>query len=300
MLDLKQLQAFAYVVEEQSFDKAAALLHVSQSAISQRIKALESQIGQALLIRSNPLRPTDAGLKVLGYYQQMHLLQHELLADIDPESDRSRFTNQNKVRIAINADSLDTWFLKAIAPVIQAHHLLVDLKVDDQDATHELLKNGEVIGCISSVTSNLQGCHSVLLGYMAYYPVCTQAFKEQYFSTPMKADDFRYAPAVEFNHKDQLQTRYVGQFWGIEPGQYPAHEIPSSKSFFEFLALGLGWGMVPDIQVKSLLDDATLIKLTPDKFLKIPLYWHVWNLKSNLIKHITTALQDYAQHALYQ
>ncbi|WP_444891043.1 LysR family transcriptional regulator ArgP [Microbulbifer sp. DLAB2-AA] len=300
MLDLKQLQAFAFVVEEQSFDKAAALLHVSQSAVSQRIKALEGQVGQALLIRSTPLRPTEAGLKVLGYFQQMHLLQHELLADIDPEGSKTRYSNQNKVRIALNSDSLDTWFLKAVTPIIRSHHLLVDLKVDDQEATLELLKNGEVIGCISSVTSNLQGCQSILLGHMAYYPVCTPAFKEHYFSDPVDVDEFRYAPAVEFNYKDQLQSRYLKQFWGIEAGQYPSHEIPSSKGFLNFLTLGLGWGMAPDIQVEDLLRQEKLIKLTPDQHLKIPLYWHVWNLKSKLIKEITHTLAEYAHKALHQ
>ncbi|WHI48392.1 LysR family transcriptional regulator ArgP [Microbulbifer sp. VAAF005] len=300
MLDLKQLQAFAFVIEERSFDKAAALLHVSQSAISQRIKALESQVGQALLIRSNPLRPTEAGLKVLGYYQQMHLLQQELLTDIDPEGGKTRYSNQNKVRIALNADSLDTWFLAAITPLIRSQQLLVDLKVDDQDATHELLKNGEVIGCISSTTSNLQGCQSVLLGHMAYYPVCTKAFKKKFFSDPIKVEELHYAPTVEFNYKDQLQSRYLKQFWGVETGQYPSHEIPSSKSFLSFLTLGLGWGMAPDIQIASLLKSGKLVKLAEDQYLKIPLYWHVWNLKSKLIKEITINLTEHARKALSQ
>ena len=294
-MDHKQLTAFAYVVEEQSFEKAATMLHVSQSAISQRIKALESQLGQALLIRSTPLRPTDAGLKVLGYYQQMNLIRQELLSDLDPDRSKSGFSNLNKVRIAINADSLDTWFLGAIAPVIEEHQLLFDLKVDDQDATHELLKNGEVLGCISSNVSHLQGCESVLLGYMHYYPVCTQEYKDRYFPKGVKAEHFHTAPVVEFSYKDQLQSRYLQQYWGIGVGEYPAHEIPSSKSFFEFLVMGLGWGMVPDIQVQHLLDDGRLIKLTPKKFLRIPLYWHVWNLKSNLIKSITKSLQDRAK-----
>ncbi|AWF80255.1 ArgP/LysG family DNA-binding transcriptional regulator [Microbulbifer sp. A4B17] len=300
MLDLKQLQAFAFVVEERSFDKAAALLHVSQSAISQRIKSLESQVGQALLIRSNPLRPTEAGLKVLGYYQQMHLLQQELLTDIDPEGGKTRYSNQNKVRIALNSDSLDTWFLSAITPLIRSQQLLVDLKVDDQEATHELLKNGEVIGCISSTTSNLQGCQSVLLGHMAYYPVCTRSFKKKFFSDPIHVDEFRYAPAVEFNYKDRLQSRYLKKFWGVETGQYPSHEIPSSKSFLSFLTLGLGWGMAPDIQVASLLKSGKLVKLAEDQCLEIPLYWHVWNLKSKLIKQITINLTEQAQKALQQ
>lgn len=299
-MDHKQLTAFAYVIEEQSFEKAAAMLHVSQSAISQRIKALESQLGQALLIRSTPLRPTDAGLKVLGYYQQMNLLQQELLSDLDPDHVDSAFSNQNKIRIATNADSLDTWFLSAIAPIIEKHQLLIDLKVDDQEATHELLKNGEVIGCISSHVSHLQGCHSVLLGYMHYYPICTQEFKDRYFSKRVKAESFYRAPAVEFSYKDQLQKRYLQQYWGVGAGEYPAHEIPSSKSFFEFLLLGLGWGMVPDLQVQSLLDEGRLIKLTPSKFLPVPLYWHVWNLKSSLIKSITQSLQHHAKISLIQ
>ncbi len=298
MIDLKQIQAFVYVVEECSFEKAATLLHISQSAVSQRIKALESQMGQALLIRSTPLRPTEAGRKLLGYYQQISLLQHELLAELHDEQQPSAFSNQHKIRIALNADSLATWFLSAIAPVIEEHHLLVDLKIDDQDQTHELLKNGEVIGCISSTKPKLHGCYSVLLGYMDYFPVCSPSFKKRYFSRVIKASEFRTAPAVEFNHKDKLQEHYLQHFWGIESGDYPFHQVPSSEGFLEFISLGLGWGMVPELQAEPWLTSKSLVKLTPDKSIPVPLYWCVWNLKSSTIKHITRELVEQAGQVL--
>ncbi len=298
MLDVKHIQAVAAVIEEQSFEKAAVMLSISQSAISQRVKTLEGQLGQALLIRSSPVRPTEAGRKIFGYYQQMSLLQHELMEELNEDLSPKSFKPRDKLRIALNVDSLDTWFMDAITPVVEKHKLLLELRVDDQEATHDLLKNGEVIGCISSSSDTLQGCHCVPLGSMKYYACCSIDYKNEFFSSGLTKEHFLSAPAVEFNFKDHLNELYLKQYWHINESEYPFHQVPSSSGYIDFLKKGMGWGMISDINTNAWLKANNLVQLTPEQYIAVPLYWHVWNFKSDIIRSISHQIVTSAKQLL--
>ncbi len=292
-LDLKQLQALSVVLEVQSFDKAARILHITQSAVSQRVKQLEDQLGQPLIVRGNPLVPTKAGQRVLRRARQIALLQDELWEELG-----HRHQAHTNVAIGLNADSLATWFLDAIQPVLEQHDVLIELKVDDQDQTHKLLKSGEVMGCISASESPMQGCRCEYLGDMRYCGVASRKFVTRYFAGGATRDALISAPMVEFNSNDQLQYCYLRQYFGLKDEQVPAHRVPSSDSFVEFISRGLAWGMVPEIQLPARQDKYELVNLTPGKSVSVPLYWHSWNLKSSLIQALSKAIVGYATRTL--
>ena len=298
MLDAKQIQAVAAVIEEASFERAAEILCITQSAISQRVKTLENLLGQALIVRSNPVKATPAGRMILGYYQQMTLLQHELLDQITDDITQKQFNSRDKLRIALNVDSLDSWFIEAVTPIVNEYKLLLELKLDDQEQTHEFLKNGEVIGCISSSSQSLQGCQCIPLGQMRYYGVCSKEFKNEYFKGKLNADQFRQAPGIEFNHKDRLQQTYLKLFWNVKANEYPFHQVPSSSGYVEFLSKGMGWGMLSNVKSKEWLASKDLVILNPDNYLSVPLYWHVWSFKSELIKNISEHIVKSANRLL--
>ncbi|MBP0047960.1 LysR family transcriptional regulator ArgP [Marinobacterium sp. AK62] len=294
MLDMRQLSALAAVVEEQSFERAAQRLHVTQSAVSQRIRQLEERLGQVLVVRSSPVQATPAGLQVLKHYRQVSLLEQELQQALSQQDDAG-FT---RVAVGLNADSLDTWFPDAIAPLLQQQRLLVDLKVDDQDATQQLLKDGEVIGCITSSPKAMPGCACVPLGVVAYRCLASPGYLARYFPQGVEAARFRQAPIAEFSNKDQLQNRYLMQYFGVGPHEYPRHRIPSSKAFCDVIVRGLACGMVPDQQGNPLIERGEAVDMTPGRYLAVPLYWHVWNLKSQLIRALTDALVVEAERQL--
>lgn len=285
-LDGRQLAALVAVLEEGSFEKAAVRLYLTQSAVSQRVRQLENQLGQALLVRSSPPTATPAGIKLLGYYQQASLLESELLGQLNWAGGRERQT----LTIGINADSLSTWCFDALQAFIERHDLLLDLRVDDQDQTHRMLKNGEVIGCISALDQALPGCYCESLGSMTYRCVASPAFKQQYFPRGVNRAAFGRAPMVRFGAKDQLQTLYLQRYWKIEPHEPPSHQVPSSEAFVDFIKRGLAWGMVPDIQARDPLATGVLTELTPRKTICVALYWHVWNLKSPLVRELSQTI----------
>lgn len=293
-IDVRQLSALAAVIEEQSFEKAAMRLHLTQSAVSQRVKQLENTFGQALLVRTTPPLPTPAGAKLLGYHQQVSLLEAQLLQQMGKESEQS----WQKLSVGINADSLSTWCFDVIQPFVKQHGLLLELRVDDQDQTHRLLQNGEVIGCISALNRPMQGCHCELLGVMVYHSMCSPEFKQQYFPKGVTRSAFMKAPAVHFDKKDQLQVNYLQRYWKINSYEYVFHQVPSWEPFVDFVLRGMAWGMVPDIQGRDLVARGQLVKLTPRKSLPVPLYWHVWNLNAPLVRELTLELHKAAKKFL--
>lgn len=294
MLDLRQMAALAAIIEEQSFEKAARKLHITQSAVSQRLRQLEERLGQTLVVRSNPIQATRAGQQALKYFRQVSMLQNELMDELSLEQE-SGFT---KVAIGVNADSLETWFLDAVSPLLDKRKLLLDLKVDDQDQTHHLLRTGEVLGCISASPEAMQGCSCIPLGVMPYRCLASPEYLQRYFPNGVTSEGFTRAPVAEFNNKDELQNRYLDKFFGVAAGDYPRHRIPSSETFFDLIMRGYACGMVPDQQSLPMIESGRVVDMTPGQYLAIPLYWHVWNLKSDLAQDLTEQLTSAAADKL--
>ncbi|MCS6191297.1 LysR family transcriptional regulator ArgP [Shewanella baltica] len=310
MLEYANLKALAVVVSEGGFDRAAKVLHITQSAVSQRIRQLEEKVGQSLLIRSNPVVATPTGKRLLRHYSQVQLLESELRAEMDADDPNHPTT----VRIAVNADSLATWFLPALAGMFSRHAWLLELIVDDESYTHHLLKNGEAVGCVTTTEVPMAGCSSEFLGTMEYLCVATPEFAARYFSEPsdnpslsdtssfnaINQAQLAKAPAVVFSTKDKLHEKFLAQYFNMTPGQWWQHTIPSSESFLEAINLSLGYGLVGHLQAKPLIDRGILIELTPERRMRVPLFWQHWNIKAKQTTLVYRALAATAQHNLLQ
>ncbi|MCS6096343.1 LysR family transcriptional regulator ArgP [Shewanella baltica] len=310
MLEYANLKALAIVVSEGGFDRAAKVLHITQSAVSQRIRQLEEKVGQSLLIRSNPVVATPTGKRLLRHYSQVQLLESELRAEMDADDPNHPTT----VRIAVNADSLATWFLPALAGMFSRHAWLLELIVDDESYTHHLLKNGEAVGCVTTTEVPMAGCSSEFLGTMEYLCVATPEFAARYFGEPrdslslsntqlfngISQAQLAKAPAVVFSTKDKLHEKFLAQYFNMTPGQWWQHTIPSSESFLEAINLSLGYGLVGHLQAKPLIDQGILIELTPERRMRVPLFWQHWNIKAKQTTLVYRALAATAQHNLLQ
>ncbi len=298
--DTDALECLAAIVEEGGFERAATRLSVTQSAVSQRLRALEAQVGTVLLVRSRPLKPTAAGRLLLRHAVQMRLLRADLeidLQDLAPSDGATR--EEDRISIAINADSIATWALPALNPLVQAG-LPLEIITDDQDFTHEWLREGQVLGCVTTLKQALRGCKVLPLGAMHYVAVASTDYAQQHCPEGLTPHNFRQIPFVAFNRKDDLQTEFVGRACGLRRVKLSQRFVPSSEGQVRAALAGWGATVVPELQARSGLARGELVNLAPGVTLPVELYWHCWNLDSAVIDRLTAALAGAAAGVLSQ
>ncbi|HYG88208.1 MAG TPA: LysR family transcriptional regulator ArgP [Azospirillum sp.] len=293
MLDYALLAALAAVIRSGSFERAAQQLHVTPSAVSQRVKLLEERVGAILVVRGQPCTGTPAGQRLCQHAEQVALLESELHRDL-PGIQRT--DPPVTVRIAVNADSLATWFIAAMA---EARECLFDLVLDDQDHSADWLRRGEVLAAVTASAKPVQGCDSDPLGALRYIATASPAFVRRHFSEGVSAQALARAPCLTFNSKDRLQVQWVRQALGTEVAS-PTHWLPSSQAFVDAALAGLGWGMNPETLVAGHLRAGRLVALAPDQPLDVPLFWQRSRIASSTLATLTNAVRRVGRAALQQ
>jgi LysR family transcriptional regulator (chromosome initiation inhibitor) len=301
-IDSRQLAAFAAVLREGSFEAAARSLHLTPSAVSQRIKLLEERLGRVLIRRAAPCTATDAGQALQRHAQQLQLLEAQALApfglapDAGPHARGAAGTGpvslptRLPMPIAVNADSLATWFAPALAAVNEVHAVSFDLLVEDQDHSSELLRQGRAMAAITADPVPVQGCAAVRLGSMRYVAVASPAFMAHHFAGGLTTAALALAPCTVFNRKDALQTRFLRRLTR-QTLQPPQHHVPSTHGFIHAALHGLGWGMNPQALVAPLLASGELVELAPGVPLDVPLVWQHWRLDSDVMHLLTRSVR---------
>ncbi|MBF5006479.1 HTH-type transcriptional regulator ArgP [Diaphorobacter caeni] len=271
MLDYAGLEALAAVVREGSFERAARRLHVTSSAVSQRVKQLEERVGQVLILRGSPCTGTEAGKRLCLHAEQVALLENELRrSNPDLLSD----TPIPTLKLAVNADSLSTWFMDAMAEFTAGSNELLDLRIDDQDHTAQRLKEGEVIAAVTATATTIAGCNTWPLGTMRYVAAASPHYVEQYFPDGVTPAALALAPIMTYDRNDKLQDRWMHQY-GLQAARSapPRHFIPSNYGYVRACEVGMGWGMHPTVLIEQQLAQGTLVELVPRKPLDVPMYW---------------------------
>ncbi|MCY1347312.1 HTH-type transcriptional regulator ArgP [compost metagenome] len=289
MFDYKLLAALAAVIEQAGFERAAQALGLSQSAVSQRIKLLEARVGQPVLLRATPPAPTEIGRRLLNHVQQVRLLERDLQGQV-PALDESGLPE--RLRVALNADSLATWWAPAVGAFCAERRLLLDLVVEDQDVGLKRMRAGEVAACVCAGDKPVAGARCVPLGAMRYRALASPAFVARHFPAGVDAAALARAPAIVFGPDDQLQHRFLALLGGS--GGFIHHLCPSSEGFVRLTSGGLGWGLVPELQVEGELARGELVELLPGRTIDVPLYWHHWRNGGELLSSLTRHLERQA------
>lgn len=290
-LPLDQVRTLLAAVDEGTFEAAARTLHVTPSAVSQRVKALEQRTGRILLVRSKPMRLTESGSVVVRFARQLALLERDAAAELGLDGGESQL-----VSIAVNADSLATWFLAGLELVIAGPPIRFELHREDQDHTEQLLRQGVVMAAVTTSPHPVQGCAVRPLGRMRYRAVATPRFVELWLPDGPSDVALARAPMVVFNHKDEMQDRFLRSF-APRVGGGPRHYVPASDAFLEAVEAGLGWGMIPDIQAAT-RGSRPLVEIAPGHPIDVPLYWQHWKLGSPALAAVGDAVAETAARLL--
>jgi LysR family transcriptional regulator, chromosome initiation inhibitor len=299
--DPDALECLAAIVEEGGFERAAQRLSITQSAVSQRLRALEAQVGTVLIVRSRPLKPTSAGQLLLKHTKQMRLLRADLERDLKElaPSSTGGAREEERISIAINADSIATWALPALNELAR-QSLPMEIIADDQDFTQERLREGQVLGCVTTLKQALRGCKVVPLGAMSYVAVAEARYAAEHFPQGLSQHNFRDAPFVAFNRKDDMQSEFVSRAFGLKRVALNQMFVPSSEGQVRAVLAGWGASVVPELLARGLLEQGRLANIAPAHTLPIQLFWHCWNLESEVLDALTGALTQAASAALAQ
>lgn len=296
--DTDALECLAAIVEEGGFERAAVRLSITQSAVSQRLRALEAQVGTVLLVRSRPVKATSAGRLLIKHAMQMRLLRADLEGDLKELAPNTGAVGEDeRISIAVNADSIATWALSALDPLVHAG-LPLEIITDDQDFTHEWLREGQVLGCVTTLKQALRGCKVLPLGAMHYVAVVSKDYAQAHCPQGLTPHNFRSIPFVAFNRKDDLPSEFVGKALSLRRVSVGQRFVPSSEGMVRAVLAGWGASVVPELLVRGLIDSGQLVNLVPTVTLPVNLYWHCWNLNSEVIDRLTNALSQAAARLL--
>jgi LysR family transcriptional regulator (chromosome initiation inhibitor) len=285
MMDIHpdQARTLAAIVAHGSFEAAAGHLLVTASAVSQRVRALEVAVGRPVLKRTRPVELTASGHAVVRFARQLDMLSADLAEELQPGARPAGV----RLTLVINSDSLHTWALPGLAAV--ADKVQLEILREDQDYSLELLRSGAAAAAITTTAKAAPGCSSRRLGVMRYLPVCTPDFAARWFPGGATADTLAVAPVIVYDRKDDLQDRYLR---GVSRRtlQPPRHYVPAAHEFGEAIRWGMGWGLLPEIEVSDELKRRTMVSLDPAAHVDVPLHWQQWRYGSAALEEVAAAV----------
>jgi len=297
--DPAALECLAAIVEEGGFERAAQRLSITQSAVSQRLRSLEAQVGTVLIVRSRPLRPTAAGQLLIKHTKQMRLLRADLdheLKELAPNS-TGGLRDEERIAIAVNADSIATWAMGALDGLARKG-LPLEVIADDQDFTQEWLREGQVLGCVTTLKQALRGCKVVPLGAMRYIAVAQPEWAKNRLPKGLTPHNFLDVPFIAFNRKDDMQREFVAKAFGLKRVALSQIFVPSSEGQVRAVLSGWGVSVVPELLVRGLMQQGLIADVAHGHSVPVQLYWHCWNLESDVLDALTAALTGAAREAL--
>lgn len=295
-LDYPSLTALAAVVREGTFEAAARSLNITQSAVSQRIKALEEKTGAVLVVRGRPCVATEYGHRLIRHIEQVQVLEIDLAKNLQAVSGRET-PRPAALRIAVNNDSLATWFPEVILRAGTQLNLHFDIVGEDQRDTAELLRNGDALAVVTSEGTPLQGCRRIVLGAMDYLTVATPAFIARHFPDGVTPEAVSRAPCLFYNRKDMLPEHWLLDAFGSS-FRLIGHRLPSFAGLLQCIHNGTGWGLMPRQTIRASLDDGTLRELVPGSTVVLGLYWQASVQSSEIMRVLSSIVADVARTQL--
>jgi len=297
MIDYRAARAVAEVAQSGSFERAATVLGVTPSAVSQRIKHLEERLGTVLIERGTPCVATEKGAALCRHMDRVGMLESDLMEALPELAAEAGAAQRVTLSVAVNADSLGTWFLDAIAAFTRDTDLLVNVAIDDEEHTAEWLRRGRVFAAVTALEKPVQGCRVMPLGSLRYHATASPDFVARHFPEGVSAEALARAPGLTFNQKDRLQQAWLRQTFGSDIA-YPTHWLPSTQSFVDACLVGVGWGLNPAQLVRDHLQAGRLVELMPGATLDRPLYWQLSRLASGSLEGLTRSVVTTARRAL--
>lgn len=293
--DYDSLAVLSAVVRTGSFETAAKSLNVTQSAVSQRIKQLEDRVGSVLIIRGRPCAASEDGLLLCQHFEQITLLRHEVSEQLFGDAGKTK----GKIRIAVNNDSLATWFPAVVERAANELNLYLEVVPDDQEFTEDRLRSGDALAIVTSSKNPIPGCEIFALGEMEYLAIASKGYVEKYCAKGVSLGAVSQSPSIRFDRKDTLPHQWLETAFD-DTARLSSHFIPSYEGHLISCRRGIGWAMMPNEAVASEITNGELVELVPGARVNTPLFWHTRSKSSSVLRRLSEVVLDVAVKELYQ
>lgn len=297
-LDYKALAVLDAVASQGSFEKAASTLGISQSAVSQRIKALEDSSGRLLIVRGVPCVPTGLGQRLISHHRNVRLMEASLDIDLGNR------VSMPEISLAVDGASLATWFPLALPPLLTPPRCQLDVRQADREQALHMVQEGSVFGAVAARDHGAAGAAATLngpavapLGIMRYLCVATPVFGGHWFGDGFSAEAVQLAPAVVSERAPM--ARFLASAVGRQ-GAFPHHTLPVSPALYECIYGGLAYGLLPQLHVAGAIDSGRLVDVAPGFMLDVALDWHAWNLDTPFTRALSEQIINSARRYLLQ
>lgn len=290
--DYRALAVLDAVATHGSFDKAAGALGISQSAVSQRIKALEDNVGRLLIVRGVPATATGLGQRLISHYRGVKLMEATLDIDL------GKPVSMPELSIAVDAASLATWFPLCLPPLLMPPRCQLDVQVAARQEAQLLIREGAIHGAVAEQDgTEPRGATVTPLGAMRHVCVATPQFAAHWFGDGFTAEAVPLAPAV--THERELTRQFLAEHLALR-APFPHHTLPLSTALNDCLFGGLAWGLLPYLQAAQGLAQGQLVDLLPGAYVDVPLAWYAWELETPFTRALAEQVVGTARKYLVQ
>lgn len=265
------LDAFYTCAQIRSFTKAAERLHITQSALSQRIQNLEYDLGLTLFLRQrSQLKLTDEGEMLLRYCQNKEALEQETLANMKS----TILENNGTLRIGGFSSIMRSVILKNLAPLLKSKNKpKLKLLVRETQALPELLRSGEIDYMILDEKIERDHLESILLGEEIYYMVKSKKYQGDLIFLDQDETDTTTQKFLRKKSNEKLNRIYMDDIYGILDG----------------VKMELGLGVLPKHLIQE-YSNLEIIKDYGEKKVPFYLYFHKQPFYSKLHDSLIEAL----------
>ena len=264
------LEAFMAVAKHKSVHAAARAIHLSQTAMTQRIHSLEHKLETTLFIRARQgMQLTAEGEKLLRYCHTVadfssETLQQMMSAGID-SIQRITITGPSSImasRIIPGGMQIMKNFPK----------LFITFNVDDTDTSIELLRSGLSHFSILKPEQVSQDMVSKPLAAEEYLLICCKKWRHRKLQ-----DILNHERIIDFNAADQTTLNYLKQFNLFQYAKADRLFVNRTDSLTQMLVEGYGYGVLTKEFSQPYLKNGSLIKLNQGKIYKnyLSLAWYL-------------------------
>lgn len=264
-----QLEAFQAIVKQQTVHAAASTLYITQTAVTQRIRALEMKLKTTLFIRTRRgMLLTPEGEALWRYCQAVKEIEGQALSNIKGAGIETDIS----LRITGSTSIMRSRIIPQCLPVIRKfQNLQLHFDINDIENKIQSVKSGQSQLAIIQQCDKTPEMNMKVLKPESYVLLCTSEWKKRTLKDILENEHI-----VDFDPSDQLTFQYLKHYNLLKYVKKKRHFANRTESLALMMTEGIGYSLLTKEFSKPYLENGSLILLNSGKVYEnqIGLTWY--------------------------